>query len=272
MHLDKTLSLLIDVGTNGEVVLGNSEWLAGCSCSAGPAFEGGEVACGMRATSGAIERARIIDNGDVKYSTIGRIPPRGICGSGLIDIISEMFSRGIIDKGGKLVPGSSTRVRDNADGKEFLVVPADETSNAKDLVISETDIRNIIRTKAAVYSACATLVRKLDYNMKDIERIYIAGGFGNYLDMEKAVTLGLLPDVPRDRFRFIGNGALGGARLCLLSKEKYLEADGIVKKMTYIDLSTDALFFEEYQSALFLPHTDIGRFPSVRAGLGHRQF
>lgn len=283
MHLKSEIALLIDVGTNGEVVLGNNEWLMACSCSAGPAFEGGEVRFGMRAMTGAIERIRILNDYEVKYSTIGGVKPRGICGSGLIDLVAEMFLRGIIDKKGRIQQVSTPRVRMSESGMEFVVAWKEETSigrdkirrfdeerkliveeeKGRDIVISDDDIANIIRTKAAIYAACSVLLKKANMDFNDVSKIYIAGGFGNFIDMERAITIGLLPDLQAERFVFLGNGALAGAHLTLISEEKRKEAKAVYEMMTYLELSTIQAFFDEFSSAIFLPHTDIGKFPRV---------
>jgi uncharacterized 2Fe-2S/4Fe-4S cluster protein (DUF4445 family) len=292
------LALMIDVGTNGEAVIGNKEWLASCSCSAGPAFEGGEVQHGMRASVGAIEKIAltVLPKGDEKeikifYKTIGDIKPKGICGSGLIDLLAEMFVHGIIDKGGNINDLPTPRIRDGTEGKEFVVTWASETSlgrdliaqrkddgeivmkesEGKDIVITEADIKNILRTKAAVYASCSVLLKSMNKTFDDLDRIYIAGGFGNYIDMKKAILLGLFPDVPHEKYDFIGNGSLGGSRLALLSKEMREEAVRVYKMMTYIELSVNNLFYNEFTSALFLPHTDLAQFPSVSEVLGNNQ-
>ncbi|MCE5295774.1 MAG: ASKHA domain-containing protein [Euryarchaeota archaeon] len=285
MHLSDKVSLLIDVGTNGEVVLGNRDWMVSCSCSAGPAFEGGEVASGMRAMTGAIEKISIDRDLNVTYRTIRDDRPRGICGSGLIDAVSEMFARGIIDKKGKIQIANGDRVRDTGDGKEFVIAFSKETKEAsvslamkaksgiwgaktvqgKEITITDGDILNIIRTKAALYAACDVLLESMEMRFDDVEKVYIAGGFGNYIDIEKAINIGLLPDIPRDRFTFLGNAALGGAFMTLLSSEKRAEALAVYEKMTYLELTTSNAFFDRFTSSLFLPHTDIERFPSVKS-------
>lgn len=292
------LALLIDVGTNGEAVIGNREWLVSCSCSAGPAFEGGEVQHGMRASIGAIEKIalNVVPNGDEKdinvfYKTIGDVKPKGICGSGLIDLLAEMFVHGIIDKGGNINDLSSPRIRDGTEGKEFVVAWAEETSLGRDLiaqrkedgeivmkesegkniVITEADIKNILRTKAAVYASCSVLLKSMNKTFEDLDRIYIAGGFGNYIDLKKAILLGLFPDVPHGKYDFIGNGSLGGSRLALLSRIMREEAYRVYKMMTYIELSVNNMFYNEFTSALFLPHTDLSLFPSVSEILGNNQ-
>jgi uncharacterized 2Fe-2S/4Fe-4S cluster protein (DUF4445 family) len=258
------LSLLIDVGTNGEIVLGNRDFLIACSCSAGPAFEGGEVEHGMNATSGAIEAIKLDNTLHVTYSTINKTKPKGICGSGLIDLLSEMFNYGVIDKAGKIQDLRTKKVRSDDGCKEFLVVESKDTVMGKDITISEVDIQNILRTKAALYASCRLLVNTMGYDFNDIDNIYIAGGFGNYIDTKKAIQIGLLPDVSVNKFKFVGNGAVAGARFVLLSQKKYEEAKKIVQNMTYIDLSTNNNFFNEFTAALFLPHTNIDLFPSVK--------
>lgn len=273
LHKSGKTSLLIDVGTNGEIVLGNREWMVACSCSAGPAFEGGEVAHGMRAMMGAIDSIHITDDCEVEYTTIGGAKPLGICGSGLIDLIAEMFLMDIVDKKGRIQNLPYPRIRDGEEGREFVVAWAEETGLGKgqepcpgsecDIVITDNDIQNIIRTKAAVYAAASVLLRSVDMDFSDLSYIYVAGGFGNYLDIRKSQIIGLLPDLPGDRFVFLGNGALAGARLTLLSAVKRSEAREIHEMMTYFELSTTQAFFDEFSSSLFLPHTDIGNFPAV---------
>jgi len=275
MHLSKKLSLLIDVGTNGEVVLGNKDWMVCCSCSAGPAFEGGEVSCGMRAMQGAIDRISITRSGDVRFHTIGDVEPLGICGSGLIDLISELFVHDYIDRRGVLNPTASKRIRKLESGESaFYIAHRGKGKLVKDwgeqpteILITDTDIQNILRTKAAIYSGCSVLLKSLEYDFEDVSQVIIAGGFGRYLNIRKAITIGLLPDIDLKKYRFIGNGALEGARLTLLSSQKRNEILDIYRKMTYFELSISALFFEEFSSALFLPHTDIERFPSVKSFL-----
>lgn len=264
LHRSPKLSMLIDVGTNGEVVLGNKDWIVSCSCSAGPAFEGGEVEFGMRASKGAIEKVALTGDLDVQYRTIGNLSPRGICGSGLIDLMSELFMHRVIDRTGKIQSLGNPRVREGSEGGEFVVAWKEEASVKKDIVVTEVDIKNILRTKAAVYAAATVLLKKMGFSFEDVERIFIAGGFGNYLEIPKAVSLGLLPDVDPAVFKFIGNGSVAGARLALLSKRKRKEAEQINKKMTYIELSVDTSFYDEFISALFLPHTNVELFPSVK--------
>ncbi len=264
LHKSKKLSMLIDVGTNGEVVLGNRDWMVSASCSAGPAFEGGEVACGIRAMVGAIERVELDDDGKISYKTIGNAKAKGVCGSGLIDLIAELFSHKIIDKSGKFQPSTTSNIRDGRDGKEYVIAGAEETSVDRDLTISQVDINNIIRTKAAMFAAGRYLLVKTGFSFNDVEQLFICGGFGNYLDTKKAILIGLLPDLGIGKYKFIGNGSVAGARLLLLSRTKWREADEIVKRLTYIELSADSNFYHEFTSASFLPHTDMSLFPSLR--------
>ena len=266
MHQRSELSLLIDVGTNGEVVVGNDEMLVACSTSAGPAFEGGEVASGMRATLGAIEKVRISKDLEPELEVIGRREPQGICGSGLIDLVAQMFLRGLIDKKGRIQDLDPNRTRRGDEGASYVLRKRPDNAG-KEIAISDADLANIIRTKAAVYAGCSVLLKAIDKGFSDLERIFIAGGFGNYIDIENAVTIGLLPDLPRKKFEFIGNAALAGALLTLLSKEERAKALQIHEDMTYVELSTSQDFFDEFSSASFLPHTDAERFPTVMGRL-----
>ena len=263
MNDNTDISLLIDVGTNGEVVLGNDTFLVSCSCSAGPAFEGGEVEFGVRAMNGAIERVWIND-GLVEYSTIGNERPKGICGSGLIELIAELFSNGIIDRTGKIqLDKNNVRTEVGSNGNQFVVAYKEDTAIDKNIVITDVDIQNILRTKAAVYASCSVLLKTFGYKFSDLSNVFIAGSFGNYLDTKKAITIGLLPDLPLDTFKFIGNGALGGARMVLLSRDLQDKAAEIVENMTHIELSVSSMFFKEFTSALFIPHTELDQFPHI---------
>jgi uncharacterized 2Fe-2S/4Fe-4S cluster protein (DUF4445 family) len=261
----KELNILIDVGTNGEIVLGSKEWLMSCAASAGPAFEGSGVVCGMRATKGAIQKFNIMpETLEVDYSTIGNIAPLGICGSGYIDIISELLKANIIDKNGKFNTNLDDKhIRQGEFGKEFILVNKKETAHKQDIVISEMDIDNLKRAKAAIFAATSTMVKHLNLSFDDVKKIYIAGGFGTYLDIEKAISIGLLPDLPREKFSFIGNSSLAGARQILLSIDAFRKANEIAKKTTYFELSVESNYMDEYVAALFFPHTDKEKFPSV---------
>jgi len=258
------LCILIDIGTNGEIVLGNKDFLVACAASAGPAFEGSGLTCGMRASSGAIQKVTINKTDfSVKYSTIGDKKPRGICGSGYIDLLSSMLETGIIDRGGK-IKAEGSRIRQTDTGKEFIVCLKEETDNSLGIVINEADIENLKRSKAAIYSATAILAKHLSLGFSEISKIFIAGGFGTYLDIEKAIRIGLLPDLERSKFVFIGNSALAGARQILLSNQAMLMADILASKITYFELSVDPGYMDEYSQALFFPHTDLTKFPTVK--------
>ena len=247
------INLLIDIGTNGEVVLGNRDFLISAAASAGPAFEGSGVSCGMRASRGAIQKVKI-DRKDFKvsYEVIGKAKPLGICGSGYIDTIAQMLDAGLLDKDGKI------RAQ-----KEFILVDKKDSGTGSHIVITEPDIENLKRAKAAIYAAVSCLARHMCVSLKDIETIFIAGGFGTYLDMERAIRIGLLPDVQRSKFLFIGNSSLSGARQILLSRSAMKLAEEIARKTTYFELSVDPHYMDEYMAALFFPHTDLELFPSL---------
>ena len=254
---------LIDIGTNGEIAIGNNEWLVCCSASAGPAFEGGGTRCGMRATKGAIEKVEIT-NGEVKYQIIGNARPRGICGSGLIDCIYELVRNGIIGADGKF-----DRDRDDArlgiedNIAHYIIAHAHETESGEAIFITESDIDNLIKSKGAVFAAIKSLVDYIGLTFDQIDNFYVAGGFGSYLDISKAVAIGLLPDIPLEKIQFIGNSSLTGARMCLLSEAALEKSMNISRSMTNIELSVYQPFMDEYIAALFLPHTDRKLFPSV---------
>ncbi|MCD6295953.1 MAG: DUF4445 domain-containing protein [Deltaproteobacteria bacterium] len=255
--------VLVDVGTNGEIAIGNNEWMVCCSASAGPAFEGGGIKNGMRATRGAIERIKIT-NGDMTYETIGKAKPRGICGSGLIDCIYEFARNGIIDHDGKFnLSTKNERIIEKDGGAQFIVAYSQETENGEDLTISESDIDNLIRSKGAVFAAIKSLMDYVGLKFEDIETFFVAGGFGSYLDIPKAIGIGLLPDIDTKRIQFIGNSSLMGARLALLSGHAFERTIHIANSMTNIEMSTYQPFMDEYVAAMFLPHTDRRLFPSV---------
>ncbi len=257
-------SLFIDIGTNGEVVLGNKEWMVCCSASAGPAFEGSGVQHGMRAAKGAIEIINISKDYDVSYSTIGNIPPRGICGSGLLDCIAEMLRSGIIDRSGNFQKGIETdRLRKKEDEFEFVLVEKEETGIDSEIVITQADIANLVRSKGAIYAAVSVLIESMSLSVNDVHCVYLAGGFGNYLNVRNAITIGMLPDMPTSRIKFVGNTSLTGAKMTLLSEEAFETVQKIASQMTYFDLMGNPKYMEEFMSANFLPHTNLEEFPSV---------
>lgn len=258
-------TLFIDVGTNGEIVLGNRDWLMTCACSAGPAFEGAGVKDGMRAARGAIDEVWInAQTYEPNFRVIGEVKPRGICGSGLIILVAEMFLTGILDKAGHINLNLPTpRVRPNERGGEYVLVWAKDSATAKDIVLTRTDVDNLLRAKAAIYAGFSVLVQKVGLSMDDVQQMYIGGSFGKYVNVEKAVQIGLLPDMAWDQFKYLGNTSVTGAYLALLDAKKRSDLQEIASKMTYIELSADNAFYEEFTSALFLPHTDLSKFPNV---------
>lgn len=267
--MDQTdqLTLFMDVGTNGEIVLGSREWLVTCACSAGPAFEGAGVVHGMRATRGAIEEVWI--NGQTyepTYRVIGAGKPRGICGSGLISLLAELFMTGMVDKAGNLNMHLSTpRIRDGEHGLEYVLAWGQEAENGRDIVITHVDIDNLLRAKGAIYAGYSILADSVGVPMDWIEQMLIGGSFGKYINVEKAVQIGLLPDMPWERFQFLGNTSVRGAYFALLDRDARLRIDDIAARMTYVELSADNSFYEAFMSALFLPHTDLAKFPTVVA-------
>ncbi len=261
----ESLSLFIDIGTNGEIVLGDCDWLISCACSAGPAFEGAGVRDGMRATAGAIEEVWIDKQTlEANYRVIGDEPPRGMCGSGLISLLAEMFITGVMDKGGTLQLDLETpRLREGDHGAEYVVVWSDEGATGRDIVINKVDIDNLLRAKAAVYAGFSVLARSVGIELSMVDRILIAGAFGQYLDVENAIQIGLLPDLPREKFKFVGNTSILGSYMALLSRENRSRVAELAERMTYLELSADNTFHDEWMSAMFLPHTHIEDFPSV---------
>ena len=263
------LTFYMDIGTNGEIVIGNSEWMVTAACSAGPAFEGGGVRHGMVATNGAIEEFDISpSNLEPVIGTIGGEKPKGICGSGLINIIAGLLEAGVIAQNGKFNTNLPTkRVRQGSDGYEYVLAWAAETQIGRDIVITESDIDNLIRAKAAMYAGCQTLAKSTVIACAKFDQVIIAGAFGSHIDVEKGITIGLFPDVPRDRFTFIGNGSLLGARLVSFSTDILDDARRVARMMTNFELSENADFMNNYVAALFLPHTNADEFPSVKERL-----
>jgi uncharacterized 2Fe-2S/4Fe-4S cluster protein (DUF4445 family) len=267
------LTLFVDIGTNGEIVLGDCSWLIACACSAGPAFEGAGVVDGMRATSGAIEEVWIDDaNYEPRFKVIGGQKARGICGSGLISLLAEMFDAGILDKGGNIDLRLPTeRVRRGNHGPEYVVVWADESAAGQDIVLTAVDIDNLMRAKAAIYAGFSVLARSVGLTMSDVTSVRIGGAFGQYLNIDNAVRIGLLPDKPMESFHFLGNTSVQGAYLSLVSNTMRERVREVGQMMTYLELSADNTFFDEFNAAMFLPHTDETQFPSVTTRSRHRR-
>ena len=260
------ISLLVDIGTNFEVVLGNKEWMFSCAGAAGPALEGGEVLYGMRANPGAIEKITIDPATlDPKYTTINGIKPRGICGSGLIDLLAELLAACVIDRTGRINTGiTSPRIRTNGHFPEYVIAWAKETEIGKDIVITENDIKNLIMSKASVHAACVTLMKEAGVTRHEIATIYFAGAFGNYLDKKNATIIGLIPEIGFDQITNIGNGAVAGATSALMNRRSRKTLDEIAYKIAYIDQNAESSFMDEYTGSTFLPHTDLTLFPRVQ--------
>jgi uncharacterized 2Fe-2S/4Fe-4S cluster protein (DUF4445 family) len=259
------ISMFLDLGTNGEIVIGNVDWLISCACSAGPSFEGSGIRCGMTATDGAIESITLSEDGIPQYRVIGGGMPKGICGSGLVDLLAELFSRGFIDRFGKFnEQKAAAKIVDTDAGIGFVVEKAEKCFWEKDLVITGNDIRNLITTKAAVYAACSLLARNVGISFDQIEKFYIAGGFGKFLNMNSAIRIGLLPDIPLNKYIYLGNSSLFGAHLILASDKNRERVESVAEKITYLELNTEPTYMNEFTGALFLPHTNSSLFPSVR--------
>ena len=273
MYRYETLTLYMDIGTNAEIVIGNKDWLACAACSAGPAFEGGGLKFGMRAEKGAIEDFSIDPfTLEPMNITIGNVRPKGICGSGLITAVATMFEMGIIDNSGKFNRDLKTpRIREVDGVYEYVLAWADESQIDRDVVLSEIDIENFIRAKGAMYSGYMTLLEEVGLSIFDIELIILAGGFGSYVDLEKAMAIGLLPEIDSDKVIFIGNGSLMGAKMSSLTNRIRKDVAEVTKKMTNFELSETPSYMNNYVASLFLPHTDINQFPKLKARLQARK-
>lgn len=259
------VNLFIDIGTNGELVIIGEDWMIGCACSAGPAFEGVGISCGMRAAKGAIDSIEIdAPKSTIDFNVIGGGKAEGICGSGLLSLLSALFKNGIIGKDGKFTDKTIAVKIVNQEGRKRFVIIAEEAQKGrKEISISERDIDNLMRAKAAIFSAARLLLIDVGLNINDIEKIYIAGGFGKSLNADDAVQIGLFPDIDREKFIYLGNTSLYGTNLALTSSDHRMQLEQIAKSMTYIDLSSEPKYMDEYTAALFLPHTDISLFPSL---------
>jgi len=254
MYDSDNVSLLVDMGTNGEIILGNNLWFISCSCASGPAFEGGGIRFGMRAMRGGIEHVKINpETYEAEYTVIGNTHPRGICGSGIIDTAAEMFSVGILDFTGKIVEGKTPLVRKGRDGLEYLLVSAEKTAIGRDIVITQRDMDYLMDSKAAACGAIIVLLRKLKISIYDVKNVYLAGAFGAYTDLENATRFGIFPEFPNAEVRPIGNGSIAGAYAALLSVEKRKKAEEIAQKMFYVDLLVDPMFSEAYSESIYIP-------------------
>jgi uncharacterized 2Fe-2S/4Fe-4S cluster protein (DUF4445 family) len=269
------ITLFLDVGTNGEMVMGSREWLVTCACSAGPAFEGAGVVHGMRATKGAIEEVWVSSGStehpfEPTYRVIGGSKPRGICGSGLISLLAEMLITGVVDKGGNInlnLAEINPRIRQGDHGPEYVVAWGKETETGQDIVITAVDVDNLKRAKASIYAGFIILAQSVGVPLELVDQLLIGGSFGKYINVEKAVQIGLLPDMPWDRIQFLGNTSIRGAYSALIESNAREKIKDIASRMTYIELSADNTFYDAFMSAMFLPHTDLTSFPSVEAAM-----
>jgi uncharacterized 2Fe-2S/4Fe-4S cluster protein (DUF4445 family) len=259
----KETSMAIDIGTNGEVVLGDSSGLVVCSCAAGPALEGAHIRFGMRAAEGAIRSVKIEEE-NVRVDTIGDMPAVGIAGSGIIDSVAEMFRSGVIGPEGRF--RDHPRVRKVDGMKEFVLVKGAESGIQSDIVMTQRDVREVQLAKAAIFTGASSLLQRSGKRPQDVAALYVAGAFGNYIDFHSAKTIGLIPDIPRDRLKFIGNGAAAGAKLALLSRSLREVSEHIAEKVDYLELTCAADFTRRYMDATHLPHRDPSEFPSERPG------
>jgi uncharacterized 2Fe-2S/4Fe-4S cluster protein (DUF4445 family) len=273
MYLDDRLTLFMDIGTNAEIVIGNRDWLACAACSAGPAFEGGGIKFGMRAAKGAIEDFSLdAVTWEPMLMTIGNVRPKGICGSGLIIMTAVMFELGLMDNLGKFNRDLPTRrLRQDNGVWEYVLAWADETQIGRDVTLTEIDIENLIRAKGAIYSGCLTLLTEVGMGLPDLDRIILAGGFGSYVDLEKAMTIGLLPEIEPHKVTFIGNSSLLGAKMSSLTNRIRKDVVKVTRSMTNFELSETPSYMDNYVAALFLPHTDVNQFPRLKERMRQRR-
>ena len=261
------MSLFIDLGTNGEIVYGNRDFMMSCACSAGPAFEGGDISCVMRATDGAVEAA-VIDRDTMEptLSVIGDPGQKvvGICGSGIIDMLSELFRCGIINAKGLFVREGKRILRDHHGMGRYVLAFAEESETGREVSLNEVDIDNFIRAKGAIFSAIDTLLQSVDMTPDCIDTVYVAGGIGSGINMKNAVNIGMFPDVDLNKFHYIGNSSLTGAYAMVLSDEAAAKTAEVAANMTYLELSTYPGYMDSFVAACFLPHTDASLFPSVK--------
>ena len=261
LHEMEEVAMLIDVGTNGEIVVGNREWLMACSASTGPALEGASVDCGMIAEPGAIEKVTL-EEGEIRFATIDGAPAQGLCGSGIIDSIAVLLDKGVIDRGGKFVEGSDPAVTSHKGIQRYTFAGTGE-GEGKEVFLSQDDIDNVLTAKAAIFAAAKILLDRLSLTFQDIKVLFLAGGFGSYIDRQNAVKIGLLPDLPLENIQYAGNTSIWGAKLAALSLEAHDMLRTISANTTYYDLMGSKDYVEQFEQAMFLPHTDIQLFPSV---------
>jgi uncharacterized 2Fe-2S/4Fe-4S cluster protein (DUF4445 family) len=272
IHEITEISMLVDIGTNTEIVLGNKDRLVACSCASGPAFEGAHIKHGMRASTGAVEQVWINPKGfEVGYKTIGNGQPRGLCGSAIVDVAAELLKTGLIDRSGRFNRTLNTpRLRTNEKTSEFVISWKNENSLKTDIVVTQDDIREVQLAKAAIYTGASILMKHLGIETDDIQKIFLAGAFGTYVDPQNAKIIGMYPDISLEKVQFVGNTAGSGARMALLSIEVREVAEKIAKSVEYVELGADPSFQNEFLKATYLPHQEPDRFPSVVKLLGKK--
>jgi uncharacterized 2Fe-2S/4Fe-4S cluster protein (DUF4445 family) len=261
LHEMDGIGMMVDVGTNGEVIFGNREWLMACSASAGPALEGAGVKCGMMSQQGAIETVRLQD-GRIQYEVIGGGPPDGICGSGIIDLVAVLLQKGCIDRGGRFIEGSDPAVRFEGDRGRFVLVEKGPAAKAREIALEQEDIDNVVTAKAAIFAAAKIMLERLNLQYSDIARLFVAGGFGSHINTRNAIAIGLFPDLPLSKITYVGNTSIWGATLAAFSGEARELLREITRRTTYYDLMGTEDYVEQFRQAMFLPHTDIELFPS----------
>ena len=267
LHEMEQVCMLIDIGTNGEIMIGNNSWLIGCSASVGPALEGASVHCGMVAEQGAIETVSVGD-GRIDYKTIGNAPAVGLCGSGIIDLVAVLLGRGVISRDGKFVADSDPALSFEDGLGKYVLVARGQNAGGKEVYLTQEDIDNVITAKAAIFAATKIILDRLDLKFSDVHKVFLAGGFGSYINRENAVRIGLLPDLPVSRIHYVGNSSLWGAKLAALSEDACDTLREIRKNTTYYDLLGSPDYVDQFSQARFLPHTNIELFPSLLEKVG----
>jgi len=259
------LSMVLDIGTNTEVIIGDKHGLMACSCASGPAFEGAHIKCGMKAVTGAIEKFQIEPKGyRVNYKTIGGAKPIGLCGSAIIDVIANLLKCRFVDRNGTFTDSSLTQRLKTVNGEKSFVLVSNREGATRDIVVTQNDVREVQLAKAAIYTGCFTLMKKRNVRLRDLRKLYVAGAFGNYLNLENSKLIGMLPDIPTELITFVGNAAGAGARMALISKKLRQTAASVSRKVDYVELALDPDFQMEFTSAMFFPHKDLDRFPSIK--------
>ncbi|MBC2704899.1 ASKHA domain-containing protein [Desulfobacula sp.] len=269
MYRTSELTLYMDIGTNAEIAIGHKDWMVCTAASAGPAFEGGGVKFGMRATKGAIEDFSINpETYEPMILTVGNKNAKGICGSGMITLAAKLLETGVIDSRGKFNQTLDTpRIRQTDDIWEYVIVYKGNTQIDRDITITEPDLDNLIRAKGAMYSAVLTLLKEIGLKVNDIEKIILAGGFGSYVDLESAITIGLLPEIEPEKVTYLGNGSLLGCKINSLTNALRRDVANVVNMMTNFELASTPSYMDHYMGALFLPHTELNYFPRVKERL-----